>query len=211
MAHTPEPIVYVRLRKRARVPAASPVRIGDVASLSAGDAAIEEQLRNLIVYRPAEQDGQLVLIDMMRLVAVMRGAYPNLRPELYGEPHSLVELADRPRKPNYAWLSVMWVMLFFGSGLAIMNFHEDVSMPEVHARIYKLVTGRDEAHPYLLQIPYSIGLGAGMIVFFNQLFKKKFSEEPSPLEVEMYGYEQSMDQYIVSEEYKRMDDRRPRP
>ena len=32
-------------------------------------------------------------------------------------------------------LPLVWLLLFFGSGLAIMNFHEDVSMPEVHRRI----------------------------------------------------------------------------
>ena len=46
-----------------------------------------------------------------------------------------------------------------------MNFHEDVSMREVHIALYEIITGERNEYPYLLQIPYSIGLGLGMIVF----------------------------------------------
>jgi len=43
-----------------------------------------------------------------------------------------------------------------------------------------------------------------MVVFFNHLFKKKWNEEPTPLEVEMFLYQENIDQYVVAEEYKRM-------
>ena len=37
-----------------------------------------------------------------------------------------------------------------------MNFHEDVSMREVHIALYEIITGERNEYPYLLQIPYSI-------------------------------------------------------
>ncbi|MCL6616308.1 MAG: stage V sporulation protein AA, partial [Anoxybacillus ayderensis] len=41
-------------------------------------------------------------------------------------------------------------------------------------------------------------------------FKKRINEEPSPLEVEMFQYQQSLDQYVIMHENKeamrRMDD-----
>jgi stage V sporulation protein AA len=43
-----------------------------------------------------------------------------------------------------------------------------------------------------------------MIVFFNHLFKKNWNEEPTPLEVEMYLYQENVDQYVVAEEYEKM-------
>ena len=46
-----------------------------------------------------------------------------------------------------------------------MNFHADVSMLAVHQRIYELMTGKKVDHPLILQIPYSIGIGAGMVHF----------------------------------------------
>ena len=91
-----------------------------------------------------------------------------------------------------------------------MNFHEDVSMLQVHQKIYTIITGETKEHPLLLQIPYSIGIGIGMILFFNRVFKKRLNEEPSPLEVEMFLYQQNLDQYVAihenKEAEKRLDD-----
>ncbi|MNP81772.1 hypothetical protein D3C76_1802270 [compost metagenome] len=43
-----------------------------------------------------------------------------------------------------------------------------------------------------------------MIIFFNHLFKKKWNEEPTPLEVEMYLYQENLNQYVIAEEYEKM-------
>lgn len=71
-------------------------------------------------------------------------------------------------------------------------------MRDVHIALYEIITGERNDYPYLLQIPYSIGLGLGMIVFFNHIFKKRLNEEPSPLEVEMFNYQLDLDQYVVN-------------
>lgn len=81
-----------------------------------------------------------------------------------------------------------------------MNFHTDVSMREVHERIYYLMTGQHVHEPLVLQIPYSLGIGIGMIVFFNHLFKRRLNDEPSPLELEMYLYQEHLDQYVIEHE-----------
>ena len=94
----------------------------------------------------------------------------------------------------------VWLLLFVGSGLAIMNFHTDVSMKEVHERIYYLMTGMHHSRPLILQIPYSLGIGLGMVLFFNHLFKQKFNDEPSPLELEVFMYQESIDQYVIDHE-----------
>ncbi|KPC99373.1 hypothetical protein LR69_02359 [Geobacillus sp. BCO2] len=41
-----------------------------------------------------------------------------------------------------------------------------------------------------------------MILFFNHWFRKRINEEPSPLEVEMFNYQQSIDQYVILHENK---------
>lgn len=75
-------------------------------------------------------------------------------------------------------------------------------MQAVHQRIFKIITGRENDKPLLLQIPYSFGLGLGMVLFFNHVFKKRFNEEPSPLEVEMFNYQQDLDRYVILNENK---------
>jgi stage V sporulation protein AA len=119
-----------------------------------------------------------------------------------GASQTIVEILYEKKKLSPLLFSVVWLLLFIGAGLAIMNFHEDVSMQQVHQRIYKIVTGKSNEQPLLLQIPYSLGLGLGMVLFFNHLFKKRINEEPSPLEVEIFNYQLDVDQYVAMNENK---------
>src|SRR5699024_4221207 len=84
----------------------------------------------------------------------------------------------------------------------IMNFHYDVSMQEVQQKLHFLITGEKTEFPLWIQIPYSIGLGVGMLLFFNHWFNKRFNEEPSSLEIEIYNYQQNLDQYLGHYENK---------
>ncbi|HZG55421.1 stage V sporulation protein AA [Paenibacillus sp.] len=200
-----KPIVYVRLRRRVRLPRGNAIRMKDVAQLLT-EPELEPVLLELVLHRPDRGDGNLVLIDMLRVIAAIRTVAPEAEVEAIGDPHALVEVVSNERRPaNWIGFAIVWLLLFFGSGLAIMNFHEDVSMPAVHRRIVYLLTGETVDHPYLLQIPYSFGIGLGMVIFFNHVFKKKINEEPSPLDVEMFKYEESVHQYVVTEEYRKLD------
>jgi stage V sporulation protein AA len=197
------PTLYVRFRKRVTIRRGELVRLGQVAQLLT-DPELEPAISDLVLYRPEAKDGNLLLVDMMQVVRLVKRLNPAIAVEHYGEPHTIIEVTDGERKRNPVFIAAVWLLLFIGSGLAIMNFHEDVSMPKVHIRIYELLTGERPEHPYWLQIPYSIGIGIGMVLFFNHWFKKKFNEEPSPLEVEMFLYQQNLNQYVVTEEYAKM-------
>jgi stage V sporulation protein AA len=192
--------VYIRLRKRMAVRRGESIYLGRIAQLLV-DSEYEDALQKLLLHQPKEHEGNIVLIDMMLIVEKIKEHYPILQIEHFGEPHCLVEVLDEKKAPSFILIALVWLVLFIGSGLAIMNFHADVSMAMVHQRIYQLLTGKWEPHPLLLQIPYSIGIGVGMIIFFNHLFKKKFNEEPSPLEVEMFMYQENVNTYVVTEEY----------
>lgn len=194
------PTLYIRFRKRVAIARGEPVKLGHVAQLLT-EPEVEPVVSELVLYRPGKEDGNMLLVDMMQVVRLVKQLNPAFIIENFGEPHTIVEVTDGERKRNPVLVAAVWLLLFFGSGLAIMNFHEDVSMPEVHVRIYELLTGERPEHPYWLQIPYSVGIGIGMVLFFNHWFKKKFNEEPSPLEVEMFLYQQNLDQYVVAEEY----------
>lgn len=207
MTHSPAPtvapMVYLRLRSRVRLFRGQDVHLGDVAHLLS-DPERENELLKLVLMRPQKQDGNLILVDMLQIIAKIREHIPGVVVESLGKPHVLVELVEKPRKPSKILFVLVWVLLFFGSALTIMNFHADVSMMEVQVRIVEMITGKKDQHPYLFQIAYSLGIGFGMIVFFNHLFQKKWNEEPTPLEVEMFLYQENVDQYVVAEEYEKM-------
>lgn len=64
-----------------------------------------------------------------------------------------------------------------------MNFHEDVSMRDVHIALYEMITGERNEYPYLLQIPYSIGLGLGMIIFLIMFLKSALTKSQARLKL----------------------------
>lgn len=196
-------IVFVRMRRRAVVTPKSVVTLGDVARLVADDR-LAERLKRLELHRVSDQDGNMLLIDMLQVVKAIRESEPGLVIETFGEPHVLLEISPAGQvKPRKLLLIMAWLLLFFGSGMAMMNFHADVNMPEVQRRITELITSRSGPHPWLFQVPYSIGVGLGMLLFFNRLLRKRLNDEPNPLEVEMFMYQENVNHYVITEEYRK--------
>lgn len=193
--------LFLRLRKRLSVQPDSVITLGDICQVY-WDGEREEMVRRIPIHRVDPKDGNLLILDIMQVIAKLRTALPETELEITGAPQIIVEVRRPRREPNRLLVGIVWLILFIGSGLAIMNFHTDVSMPEVHQRIYFLLTGAHEKHPLWLQIPYSIGIGLGMLLFFNHLFKKKLNEEPSPLDVELFLYQQNLDEYYIQHENK---------
>ncbi|MNZ86994.1 Stage V sporulation protein AA [compost metagenome] len=202
MEKKPVSNVYLRLSKQVAIPIGSPIRLKDIAHIMA-EPHIESKLLDIVMDRPESSDGNLIVIDMLQVILQIKHLFPDAQVEIIGEPQVLVEMIAEKRKPSILLFIAVWLLLFFGAALTIMNFHADVSMPAVQIRIVEMITGERDEHPYLFQAAYSIGIGLGMIVFFNHLFKKKWNEEPTPLEVEMFLYQENLNQYVIAEEYKK--------
>lgn len=83
-----------------------------------------------------------------------------------------IESQVERRKPSVAMFVLVWLLLFFGSALTIMNFHADVNMLEVQIRIVEMLTGHRDEHPYIFQIAYSLGIGFGMVIFSTIYLKR---------------------------------------
>ncbi len=203
---TRQGLLYLRLKKRIFIRPEQDVTLGQAARLLGMTEELERKLGQLVLYRHRKADGNRVVIDLLQIVKKIREVLPETTVEAYGDPQVLVMIADKPVKPNKLILILAWLLLFFGSGLAIMNFHTDVSMREVHIRIAEMITGRRNEHPLWLQIPYSLGIGLGMVLFFNHLFKKRFNEEPNPLEVELYMYQENVNAYVIADEIRKQAD-----
>lgn len=196
-----EKTVYVRLRHRIQVQPNEVITIGKLALIVA-NKELRERLRRIIIHQIQPKDKSMVVIDVMHVLKEIHKFDPNLDVQTIGAAQTIIEVVYEKKKLSPLLFFIVWVLLFIGAGLAIMNFHEDVSMQQVHQRIYRIVTGDENPQPLLLQIPYSFGLGLGMILFFNHLFKKRINEEPSPLEVEIFNYQLDLDQYVAMNENK---------
>ncbi|KSU85641.1 MULTISPECIES: stage V sporulation protein AA [Fictibacillus] len=196
-----ESAVYIRMRQKVQVVLEQPVTLGTVAQIVA-PPALQKKLQMLVIYQVKPADKHLIVLDVMKAVQHIQHVCPGIEIQTVGPAQSILEIQYQKKKLAPVYFVLVWLLLFIGSALAIMNFHEDVSMQVVHQKIYYMVTGTYDNQPLILQIPYSLGLGIGMVLFFNHVFKKRLNEEPSPLEVEMFKYQQDLDQYVVIHENK---------
>jgi stage V sporulation protein AA len=194
--------VFIKLRHRVQVKPNAVITVGDVAQIIATDSGMVKQLQTIPLYQIQPSDKNIVIIDVMKVVRAMLQADRSLDVQTVGPSQTIVEVVYQKRRFSTAYFLLIWLLLFVGSAMAIMNFHEDVSMQQVHQHLYEMITGKKVDKPLLLQIPYSLGLGIGMILYFNHVFRKRINEEPSPLEVEMFNYQQSIDQYVILHENK---------
>ncbi|AIQ64698.1 stage V sporulation protein AA [Paenibacillus stellifer] len=199
------PVIYIQLKSRVTLPHGEGVRLGDIAFIIS-PPEMKESLDSLLLVQPEEEDGNLILIDMLKVIPHVQKLVPEADIEPIGEGRTIVEIykPNTRRKSSRFRFALVWLLLFFGAALTIMNFHADVNMEEVQIRIVEMLTGRRDEHPYAFQLAYSLGIGFGMVIFFNHLFRKKWNEEPTPLEVEMFLYQKNIDQYVVHEEYRKM-------
>jgi len=201
--------VYIRMRNRIEKRLNEDVLLKDLAQVIAADSLME-QLNNLVIYSISESDRNIIIIDSTRVIKTIRSFNLNLEIQIIGPAQTIIEVILKKKEVSIPLFLLVWLLLFIGSALTIMNFHEDVSMQAVHQKLYKIITGKEVEKPLIFQIPYSLGLGLGMIIFFNHVFKKRFNEEPSPLEVEVFSYQQALDQYVImhenKESMKKLDD-----
>ncbi|WP_090831396.1 MULTISPECIES: stage V sporulation protein AA [unclassified Bacillus (in: firmicutes)] len=196
-----EKTIYIRMRHKIQVRPDEKVLLGAIAQLIAPEE-IFNGVKNLCMHQVSREDRNIVVIDVMKVIAAIAEVFPDAEVQTMGASQSIVEVVYKKKGVSLPFFLLIWFLLFFGSALAIMNFHEDVSMQSVQQELYTIITGKKVVKPLLFQIPYSIGLGLGMILFFNHVFKKRINEEPSPLEVEMFNYQQALDNYVIMHENK---------
>ena len=49
----------------------------------------------------------------------------------------------------------------------------------------------------VLEISYSVGLAAGIILFFNHIGGRRITKDPTPIEVSMKNYERDVNQALI--------------
>ncbi|WP_373892693.1 stage V sporulation protein AA [Virgibacillus natechei] len=202
-------MVYLRLKKSIELSVMQQVQLKDIAYISTSSSSKKIKLENTPIYRITKKDKNIVIIDSFLIIDHLNSVYDDLEFQLIGPTQTIIRINKRKKSPSIIIVSCVWLLLFIGAAMTIMNFHYDVSMQEVQQRLHYLLTGENNEFPLWIQIPYSFGLGIGMLLFFNHWFNKRFNEEPSPLEVEIYNYQQDLDNYVNHYENKLNDTKPP--
>lgn len=195
--------VFLNLKEKVVLKNTKPILLKDLADISAEEGR-KRELENLVYPINIKKECN-ILISAISIISFIKKNTHNIDLAIVGETDVLVSFVNEETgKDKYKIVKVILVcfLVFIGSITAIINFHSDVDMKQAHKVIYRAITGVETDKLLLIQIPYSLGIGVGMSVFFNHVLNKRINEEPTPLEMEVYTYQQGVDKYIKNNSVK---------
>ncbi len=122
--------------------------------------------------------------------------YPDCNITSLGPTICNVILNSKEQKKFIVFLKIfiLCVVMFFGGAVAIMTFHKDVNMSEVHSGIYYFFTGIQQTYVPVVSIPYTAGIAVGFVVLFGLLKRKK--NIPTVLDLDIHKHENDLRRYL---------------
>ncbi|MDO5345033.1 MAG: stage V sporulation protein AA [Lachnospiraceae bacterium] len=191
--------IYLKLDKNMKITGRD-FCLKEIAQVRCSDKAVETKAKLLKL--PALQitgPGRYVF-SIMDIIDVLQKEFPSAEIQNLGETDFVLTLEkDSPPSAAWQWTKTLLVciMTFFGAAFSIMAFNNDVGITELFGQLYTLFTGDVSNGFTVLEFSYSLGLGIGILVYFNHFGKKKITADPTPLEVEMRMYEDQIDDTLI--------------
>ena len=192
-------VLYLKAEQNAEVMDRR-VCVKDIASLYCADDKISAKAKSLKVHQFGEKEKKRQAVSILWVIELIERECPGVSVENIGENATLIELVDVNRqKGPVQMLKLVFVSMisFFGTGFTIMAFHNDISINKIFSRIYEMVMGHPSDSYSILEVSYSIGLAAGIILFFNHIGGRRITKDPTPIEVEMRIYETDVNKALI--------------
>ena len=192
-------IVYFKCERYVEVQSQE-VFLDDLGSLRCADKNVAVKLKSIKVKYFTKEGTKRCVISSVKLIELMEELCPEIQIEWLGEPDVLVEWVKVDKHKGWQqWLKVALVCLvsFFGTAFTIMAYHNDIGINEMFSEIYRMVMNEEPQGVNVLEIAYSIGLAAGIIVFYNHIGGRRLTKDPTPIEVAMRNYEYDVDMALI--------------
>ncbi|MCL2364847.1 MAG: stage V sporulation protein AA [Defluviitaleaceae bacterium] len=194
--------IYIKPKKKATLSERNIINVQDVADVVCAEAHVVKKINTLVVRDIINDENKKnYLVSVTDIIQTIMRKYPDYTVNNVGETDTWVQYSVKKTRDLSVWkwtkIAFVCVVLLVGSSTAIMAFHTDAQIPGVFDNYFRLLTGRAEANPRIITIPYAIGLAVGIIAFYNHFMGKKITDDPTPVEVEMELYETHVTQTMV--------------
>lgn len=180
----------------------SEVTLGDLLTMECSNKAILPKIKVIKILKMPKKKHHRMVISVLKIIECIHEQYPGIDIQNLGETDIIVtyEQQDTPGKIFHISKTVaVSLITFCGAAFAIMAFNNDASVKDIFSQIEQFVTGDPEYESLLIEVSYSIGIAIGILVFFNHFGKKRFSVDPTPLEVQMRQYENEIQTSLVED------------
>ena len=191
--------VYVKCDRNVEVQTQD-AYMKDIASLRCQDETISAKLKALKVHHFTTDGPKRCVISALKLIELMEKACPDICVQIIGETDVLLEwvnVSKHGKSQQIPKVVLVCLVSFFGTAFTIMAYHNDVGINEVFAQVYEICMNRKPQGINVMEVAYSIGLAAGIIVFFNHIGGRRITKDPTPIEVAMKNYEKDVDMTLI--------------
>lgn len=192
--------LYIKIEQK-NVVTNTKVFIKDIAKLYCKNSSISKKVGDLVLTSISNKENQKIMFSIMFVIDMISKQFPEVEIINMGESDFIVEYLV-PKKHSlffeYIKAAIVALIAFFGSGFTIMSFNSDVDVAHLFDKINKLLLGTKNGHN-VIEIAYSIGIGLGIILFFNHFSRKKLQKDLTPIQIEMRTYEQDMNTAFIKD------------
>lgn len=193
-------MLYIQTEKNVEVHSPD-IYLQDVAKLTCNNLKVLSRNKMRKVFTiPNEAPGRYV-ISAQDLVRAVAKEEPNVDITHIGEANFVITYETQKHQHQlYSWLKTLFVcvLTFFGGMFSIMTFNTDIDISRLFFQIYRQLTGEPSTGHTVLELTYSIGIGMGVIFFFNHFGHGKITQDPTPVEVQMRVYEDDVNQTLIA-------------
>jgi len=196
--------LYLKFEKNNEV-SKKHVCVGDVSTIWCTDKAITSKVKTIKLLNIQEDKHRRYSFSVMKIIELINQEYPNVEVQNIGEPDFIIDYENKDKQNhtlnsvlNIIKIVIISLITMFGSAYAIMAYNNDVAVSEVFEKAYVIFLGDAGQGHMIIEIMYSIGLTFGIIVFYNHFGGKKITNDPTPLEVEMYTLESDIDDSLIN-------------
>jgi len=193
--------IYIKPSKKVSISEVDKIIIKDVAEVIATkDVAQKIEKMKLQDINVSSKKANF-LVSVTDIIKAIQNQYPDYTVNNVGAQDTVVQYAAHKSKDIiwWKWLKVAFVVLVLmtGSATAIMSFQNDGQIPKVFETYHRIFFGEEKSNPLIINIPYSVGLAVGILVFFNHFAGRKVTDDPTPIEVEMALYETEVNDTVL--------------
>lgn len=182
------------------------VTLGDILEIECSDSAVLAKVKTLRLLKIQEEKEQRFVISVLKIISCIHEQYPRIEVQNLGEEDIIVTYENQKTPPVF-WYIIKTIfvaaIIFCGAAFSIMAFNNDVNVTKLFSQIYQMMMGKESNGFTVLEVTYSIGMAIGILIFFNHFGKKRFTVDPTPMEVQMRLYENDIQTTLVEDASRR--------
>ena len=196
--------IYIQMGKSTEVHQEK-VQMKDIVQVYCSDEDIQNYCESICVVDLTGELSGSYTVSGIQLTKLITSKYSDASVNVIGESSMVIHyVSDFKVIGIWDYVKTIFVclILFFGTGFSIMTFNTDVNTRELFSNLYQELNGIPSSGFTEMELLYSIGVGIGVIFFFNHFNFKKKKQDPTALEVKMCLYENDVETTILDQQSK---------